>query len=174
MKHWSSPPRPRHPVFRNRRIPMFHPVPVVPRADGWTPERQAAFIGYLAQTRSVLDAARAVRMGRESAYRLRKRYGAAGFAAAWDAALGKPHAPVNLASAKSTEVITSYRAEVGLLQVVMAAGRYTGTHWKADANAVLEQLAQRDSSMRDPTGFEEKPHSYRAGEPSTASVDFAS
>ena len=81
---------------------------------------------------------------------------------------------MNLASAKSTELITSYRAEVGLLQVVMAAGRYTGTHWKADANAVLEQLAQRDSSMRDPTGFEEKPHSYRAGEPSTASVDFAS
>jgi len=166
----APPPPPRPP---RRRIPAFHPVPLVPRADGWTPERQAAFIGYLAQTRSVLDAARMVRMGRESAYRLRKRHGAAGFAAAWDAALGRSHAPVDLASAKSTELIASYRAETGLLQVVMADGRYAGTRWKEDTNALLQHLAQCDRSARDPSGLEQKPHFGFAARASTASVDFA-
>ncbi len=171
MKHYppEPPPSPRPP----RRIPAFHPVPLVPRADGWTPERQAAFIGYLAQTRSVLDAARRVRMGRESAYRLRKRHGAAGFAAAWDAALGKSHAPVDLASAKSTGLIASYRAEVGLLQVVMDAGRYAGTRWKEDTNALLQQLAPGDRSTPGPAGFDLKSHFGCAGEASTAPVDFA-
>ena len=117
MKHYphpspsaSRPTGPRPP----RRIPAFHPVPVSNRADGWTPARQAAFIGMLAQTRSVLAAAQSVRMGRESVYRLRRRGGAAGFIAAWDAALGKSHAPVNLASAKSTGLSARYRAEAGL------------------------------------------------------------
>ena len=93
MKHYPPPARSSVPLVR---IPRFHPVPLVRRADGWTVERQVRFIGYLAQTRSVAAAARAVSMGRESAYRLRKRAGAAGFAAAWDAALGKPHVPVDL------------------------------------------------------------------------------
>jgi len=50
--------------------------------------RQAEFIGHLAATRSVAAAARGVSMARETAYRLRARPGAQGFAAAWDVALG--------------------------------------------------------------------------------------
>src|SRR5690606_10026918 len=134
----SEPRRPR------RRIPPFHPVPVGPRRDGWVPERQAAFIGYLAETRSVLAAARAVGMGRESAYRLRKRPGAAGFAAAWDAALGRLHSPVNLASAKSTGLDAGYRAEHGMIQIVMGRGHYAARYWKPGMNALLQHLARLD------------------------------
>jgi hypothetical protein len=57
------------------------------RADGWTPEIQLCFIRALEAMGSVGRAAKAVGMGRRSAYRLRERPGAEGFAAAWDRAL---------------------------------------------------------------------------------------
>jgi hypothetical protein len=57
------------------------------RADGWTPETQANFIRALEAMGSVGKAARAVGMGRASAYRLRERAGASSFAAAWDRAI---------------------------------------------------------------------------------------
>jgi hypothetical protein len=141
MKHWPPPSPPTTPRTR-RRIPAFHPVPVGARRDGWTPARQAEFIGLLAETRSVLAAARRVGMGRESAYRLRKRTGAAGFAAAWDAALGTPHVPVDLASAKSTGLDAGYRFEAGLVQVVMYRGRFVGTRCKPDDNALIQRLCR--------------------------------
>ena len=148
MKHWPAPPSPHPEPLTRRRIPAFHPVPVGPRRDGWTPRRQAVFVGKLAETRSVIAACRAVGMGRESAYRLRKRPGAAGFAAAWDAALGKPHRPVDLSSAKATGLDPAYRHEMGLLQVVMNAGRFAGSYWKEDANALPQYLGQLDRGMR--------------------------
>ena len=40
------------------RVPPFLPVPVRARADGWTLERQGRFIGYLAETGCVAEAAR--------------------------------------------------------------------------------------------------------------------
>ncbi|RYD43729.1 MAG: hypothetical protein EOP63_08560 [Sphingomonadales bacterium] len=63
------------------------------RADGWTPETQANFIRALEAMGSVGKAARAVGMGRASAYRLRDRPGATSFAAAWDSAIfmGRTH-----------------------------------------------------------------------------------
>ena len=64
-----------------RKVPAFVPVPLRARADGWTPLRQAEFLGYLAETRSVAEAARRVNMARETAYRLRDRPGAESFAA---------------------------------------------------------------------------------------------
>ncbi|MDZ3831776.1 MAG: hypothetical protein U0S50_08170 [Sphingopyxis sp.] len=57
------------------------------RADGWSPGTQADFIRALAAMGSVGKAARAVGMGRASAYRLRERPQAASFAAAWDRAI---------------------------------------------------------------------------------------
>jgi len=66
----------------------FIPVPAQRlRADGWTPETQASFIRALEAMGSVGKAARAVGMGRASAYRLRERAEAASFAAAWDRAI---------------------------------------------------------------------------------------
>jgi hypothetical protein len=64
----------------------FTPVPVQARRDGWTAARQTGFIHRLAICGDVGTSARGVGMSRESAWRLRARPGAAGFAAAWDRA----------------------------------------------------------------------------------------
>jgi hypothetical protein len=68
-------------------VPAFEPVPLRARHDGWTPERQRAFIEHLAETLSVETAAALVGMSAQSARALRRRPGAEGFAAAWDGAL---------------------------------------------------------------------------------------
>ncbi len=57
------------------------------RRDGWSPEKQRAFIGALADCGSVVEAARSVGMSDAACYKLRRAPGAEGFAAAWDAAL---------------------------------------------------------------------------------------
>ncbi|WP_294329906.1 hypothetical protein [uncultured Sphingomonas sp.] len=65
----------------------FVPVATAPRADGWSAERQRAFIAALASHGGVAAAARAVGMTPQSARRLRQRPDAAGFNRAWDAAV---------------------------------------------------------------------------------------
>jgi molybdenum-dependent DNA-binding transcriptional regulator ModE len=52
------------PRRRLPRVPAFYPVPVRQTHNGWSPQRQAHFLGWLAETGSV--------------------------SAAWDAALGMP------------------------------------------------------------------------------------
>src|SRR5688500_16357126 len=78
--------RPRPPRRRQPRVPPFYPVPLRARRDGWTVQRQTDFLGYLAETGSVMAAAETVGMSRKAAYALRARPGAESFAAAWDAA----------------------------------------------------------------------------------------
>ena len=136
-----------------RRLPAFHPLPCA-RHDGWTAARQADFIGMLVETRSVAKAARAVAMGRESAYRLRRRAGAAGFAAAWDTALGVAHDAVDLASTKATGLAPYERMKRGLVQVWMHRGRYRGSTCKPDINALLQHHAamERAARMLDESG----------------------
>jgi hypothetical protein len=172
MKTWPPLPHSADAGRVRRRIPAFHPVPVGARKDGWTPRRQAEFIGRLAETGSVEGACRAVGMGKESAYRLRKRPGAAGFAAAWDAALGKPHLPVDLASAKSTGLSAAYRCHMGLLQVVMYRGRVAGTDWKDDNNAFLQHLAQLDRACTGIDAAARKSRALELASASTPPVDF--
>ncbi|MEP9402641.1 hypothetical protein [Sphingomonas sp. VNH70] len=65
------------------------PVRRRPRADGWTEERQRAFIEALADMGSVDRAARSVGMTRVGAYALRRAPGSEGFARAWDAAVAQ-------------------------------------------------------------------------------------
>jgi len=65
----------------------FTPVPLRPRRDGWTAEKQIAFIEALAETACVHEACRRVAMSDSSAYALRHRLIAMHFRAAWDAAL---------------------------------------------------------------------------------------
>ena len=65
----------------------FTPAPVRTRHDGWTPERQIAFIEALAECACVEEACRRVGMSDRSAYALRRREGAEAFRDAWDAAL---------------------------------------------------------------------------------------
>lgn len=64
----------------------FTPVPCK-RHNGWTAERQRAFIQHLCRIGLVAPAARAVGMSRQTAYALRQKPGAESFAAAWDLAL---------------------------------------------------------------------------------------
>lgn len=66
-------------------IIAFIPVPLRPRADGWSPELQLRFIHALSRGLTPGEAARSVGKNRQNAYALRKRKGAESFAAAWDA-----------------------------------------------------------------------------------------
>lgn len=65
----------------------FQPVPVRPRRDGWTVDRQIAFIETLAETGRVTMAAQAAGMSTRSAYKLAARVDAGDFAEAWDVAM---------------------------------------------------------------------------------------
>ena len=69
------------------RLIPFTPVPVRPRHDGWTVEKQYAFIEALAETGIVEEACRRVGMSRTSADRLRRRPCGAPFRRAWQAAV---------------------------------------------------------------------------------------
>jgi hypothetical protein len=70
-------------------LPGFEPVPLRYRVDGWTPEKQRAYVEHLAETLCPEAAAALVGMSAESVRRLRRRPGAEGFDAACDAALRK-------------------------------------------------------------------------------------
>ena len=65
----------------------FTPVKVRPRHDGWSPERQRAFIIRLALCGCVSLSAAAVGKTKKSVYDLRKRADSESFARAWDRAL---------------------------------------------------------------------------------------
>lgn len=67
--------------------PNFTPVPVRARHDGWTAEKQIAFIEALAETGIVEEACRRVGMSDSSAYQLRHRPSGVAFRKAWEAAL---------------------------------------------------------------------------------------
>ncbi len=86
MTRRKDPAETRTPVARED-LPAFEHVPVKYRHDGWTPARQKAFIGALADTGSVSRAARYVNMSPEGAYYLRRRPGSESFRRAWEAAL---------------------------------------------------------------------------------------
>ena len=126
-----------------KRNPAFTPVPLRTRADGWTPRRQALFVGWLAETGSVTAAAARVGCSRESAYRLRRKRGAESFAAAWDAACGQ-----STPKRKFTFEELAVRAERGPLQVRLYRKRFRGVSQKPDNSALLRVLAQLDRSER--------------------------
>ena len=71
----------------NPALPAFTPVPRKYRHDGWTPERQRAFIAALADTGCISRACRYVNMSAEGAYYLRRQAGSESFRRAWEAAL---------------------------------------------------------------------------------------
>lgn len=70
-------------------LPGFDPVPLRYRVDGWTPEKQRAYVEHLAETLCPETAAALVGMSAESVRRLRRRPGSEGLNAACDAALRK-------------------------------------------------------------------------------------
>ena len=72
----------------DRLAARFTPVPVRPRADGWTAARQRGFVTALGRGLSVQGAAAAVGMSREGAYRLADRPHSRSFRRAWRVAQG--------------------------------------------------------------------------------------
>jgi len=122
-------PPPARRAYRRLRVPPFYPVPTRTRRDGWTVERQADFLGMLAETGSVIGACEAVGMSRKSAYRLRALPGAESFAAAWDAALGLP-------VPKVTPPAPNFLDCDGPVRLVTFRGRYRGA-WRNAANGDL-------------------------------------
>jgi hypothetical protein len=127
-----------------RRVPAFTPVPLRYRADGWTPLKQADFLGALAETGSIASAARRVGMTRESAYRLRDKPDAESFAAAWDDVAAQCRSP---APRKCTEERLWHRAFYGSLKPIMRGGRHVGTRHSPDNDALLS-LYRRELRRR--------------------------
>ncbi|MBT2188990.1 hypothetical protein [Sphingobium nicotianae] len=99
-------------------LPEFAPVPRRFRHDGWTPERQRAFIAALADTGCVDRAARMVNIAQVNCYALRRAAGAEGFRRAWDAALDL--------GVKRLKDIAFQRAIEGELVPVFAGGKLMG------------------------------------------------
>jgi hypothetical protein len=67
----------------------FTPVPLRARADGWTPRKQYFFILGLARGFTPARSAALLGMTRKTAYELRGKPGAEGFARAWAAAVAR-------------------------------------------------------------------------------------
>ena len=110
----------RTPIAADARppLPEFTPVPRKYWHDGWTPERQKAFIGALADTGSVSRAAAMVNMAQTNCYTLRRAPGAESFRRAWEAALD-----FGVARLKD---IAFERAIDGYLVPVFVAGKLMG------------------------------------------------
>lgn len=110
----------RTPIAKAARPPLpdFTPVPRKYRHDGWTPERQKAFIAALADTGSVSRAAAMVNMAQTNCYTLRRAPGAESFRRAWEAALD-----FGVARLKD---IAFERAIDGYLVPVFVAGKLMG------------------------------------------------
>jgi hypothetical protein len=131
------------PIVRPRRrlprVPAFYPVPL--RCDaGWTPERQAHFLGHLGETGSVSAACARVGMSRKGAYQLRKKPGAESFCAAWDAALGMPVRRVTITDLQ-------FLAYHGLIRPRFRGGMYIGSRQKPDDSALLRLMSYYDRAL---------------------------
>jgi hypothetical protein len=121
----------RTPVPRGERAPLpdFAPVPRKHRHDGWTPDRQRAFIHALADTGCVTTACRMVNMSSEGAYYLRRQPGAEGFRRAWEAAL-------DFGVARLRDIAFE-RAIEGQLVPVFVAGKLMGFRRKKNDRLLM-------------------------------------
>ena len=158
-----SRPDPRSAAVQQRRIsriPAFTPVPLRARKDGWTPVRQAEFLGLLAQTRSITKAATWVGMSRESAYRLRRKPGAEEFVAAWDAILGVAEASGINERPKVTLERLFQRIRKGRYRPVLRGGRYVATIRKPDNRALLAALTRLDRLAPPPEDWRAEPEGH--------------
>ena len=117
-------------------IPAFTPVPrQYERHDGWTPERQRAFIDALADTGSVAAACRTVGMSTVGAYQLRRQPGAEGFRAAWTAALDL--------GVQRIEDVAMDRALNGVEEPLYSYGELIGTRTRYNDRLLMFMLRNR-------------------------------
>ena len=126
-------PKPRKPVQPR----AFVPVPGCQRSDGWTPERQVAFIEALAQSGCVTEACAAVGMSRQAAYRLRTDPRAASFRLAWERAL-------TVAIRRVADNAYS-RALNGVVTPIFFQGEQVGERVRHDERLVMFLMRYRDT-----------------------------
>ncbi len=118
--------------------PEFEPVIRRSRHDGWSAERQVAFIQALAECGCVADACARVGMSTTSAYGLRARLDAQSFRYAWDAAVD--HAVNRLSDAALS------RAIHGVSRPVFYQGEQVGERRYYDERLTQFLLRYRDRS----------------------------
>jgi hypothetical protein len=120
----------------------FTPVPLRSRRDGWTPERQRAFIALLAQGTPSNHAARMMGLSKQTAHALRRRPGAESFSAAWDAAIAADR------RTRAAERTKRFAAALhGVDEPVLYFGRTVG-HVRRYDNRLLCPLHRRRRSCR--------------------------
>jgi hypothetical protein len=131
----------------------FVPVSVRHRSDGWTTDRQVAFIEALAQSGCVADAAKSVGLSARSAYALRQHSVAESFRAAWDAAL-------DFAIKRLSDAAFS-RAIHGVSRPIMHKGEIVGERRYYDERLTMFMLRYRDpvtyGKFRDDMHFKQHP-----------------
>lgn len=106
------------------------------RADGWTPERRAAFLEALAEGHTVEAACGFVGLSVASAYALRRREGAEAFALGWRAAC-------LLARDRLADLLTS-RAIDGQVETYTRADGTTITRHRHDNRLAMSLLTRLD------------------------------
>ncbi|MDC8753504.1 hypothetical protein OIK40_02470 [Erythrobacter sp. sf7] len=117
-------------------LPPFTPVPrQYARHDGWTLERQIAFIEALADTGSVEAAAKAVNMSQSGAYHLRRQPEAESFRNAWAAALDL--------GVRRIEDVVMDRALNGVEEPLYSYGKLIGTRRKYNDRLLMFILRNR-------------------------------
>lgn len=136
----------------------FDPVPVRARKDGWTAAAQRRFILLLSQGAGPSEAARHLGRSKQSAYALRGRADARGFAAAWDGAVDFA-ATAREAKLGSAPVLAQSGLEV-ILTPRFYRGRLIGFVQREDHGRALRTLKQLDTlservarSGRDPEDY---------------------
>lgn len=110
------------------------------RLDGWTPRKQRGFCEALADSGIVRQAAEAVGMTRESAYKLRRKAEGKGFSLAWDAALV-------LAKPRLMELAVE-RAIDGNREILIKDGEVVGERKKQDVRHLLATLSRLEAMQR--------------------------
>jgi hypothetical protein len=117
-------------------LPPFTPVPrQCNRHDGWTPQRQHAFIEALADTGSVAAACKAVDMSTVGAYHLRRQEGAESFRAAWQAALD--------CGVQRIEDVVMDRALNGVEEPLYSYGKLVGSRTRHNDRLLMFILRNR-------------------------------
>lgn len=106
-----------------------------PRHDGWTVERQAAFLKALSECGCVTEAARSVGMSRQSAHNLYNRPSAVAFRRAYDAALD--------CSLRLVEDGMWSRAVKGVVRPIFYQGEQVGEYRHFDERLTMFLLRYR-------------------------------
>jgi len=107
----------------------FTPVPLRTRRDGWTVEKQIAFIEALAETGIVEQACRRVGMSRTSADNLRRRPCGVHFRRAWQAAIDY--------AAYRTEEDAHLRSRHGVARPIFYKGEQVGEYRHYDERLTM-------------------------------------